>query len=239
MYYSIIRAISLLKFQQKEKKLKKYFDILRRCSLFDTIEDQNLIAMLSCLGAKRVSFDKKYTIFAQGSPAKYFGILLSGSAQVIRYDYYGNRSIVSGVMPGELFGESFACAGVPTLPVDIIANEPCEVLLIEGSHVLHTCSNGCDFHRRMIYNLMRGLAAKNIMFHQKLDITAKRTTREKLLSYLAYMEQQTGSDEFEIPFDRQELADYLEVDRSGLSAEIGKLRREGVIDCRKNHFTLL
>lgn len=234
-----MRAISMLNFQQKEKKLKKYFGILRKCSLFADIEDQHLIAMLSCLGAKRACFDKKYTIFAEGNPARYFGILLSGSAQVIRHDYYGNRSIVSGVLPGELFGESFACAGMSALPVSVVANEPCEVLLIDSAHVLHTCSNGCDFHRRMIYNLMRDLAAKNIMFHQKLDITAKRTTREKLLAYLAYMEQQTGRNEFEIPFDRQELADYLEVDRSGLSAEIGKLKREGVLDCRKNHFTLL
>ena len=229
----------MLKFQQKEKILKKYFGILRKCSLFSEIEDQHLIAMLSCLSAKRVSFDKKYTIFAQGNPAKYIGILLSGSAQIVRHDYYGNRSIVSGVMPGELFGESFACADMEVLPVSIVANEPCEVLLIDSGHVLHTCTNGCEFHRRMIYNLMRDLAAKNIMFHQKLDITAKRTTREKLLAYLAYMEQQTGAHEFEIPFDRQELADYLEVDRSGLSVEIGKLRREGVLDCRKNHFTLL
>ena len=219
--------------------MKKYFGILRKCSLFSDIEDQHLIAMLSCLGAKRGSFDKKYTIFAEGNPAKYIGILLSGSAQIVRHDYDGNRSIVSGILPGELFGESFACAGMVPLPVSIVANEPCEVLLIDSSHVLHTCSNGCEFHRRMIYNLMRDLAAKNIMFHQKLDITAKRTTREKLLAYLAYMEQQTGSHSFEIPFDRQDLADYLEVDRSGLSAEISRLRAEGVLESNKRHFKLL
>ncbi len=219
--------------------MKKYFDILRKCSLFDTIEDQNLIAMLSCLGAKRAEFDKKYTIFTEGTPAKYFGILLSGAAQIIRHDYYGNRSIVSGIVPGELFGEAFACARAQALPVSVVANEPCEVLLIDSTHVLHTCSNGCDFHRRMIYNLMRDLALKNIMVYSKLEITGKRTTREKILAYLSLVEKQKGSAEFDIPFDRQELADYLEVDRSGLSAEISKLRREGVIECRKNHFVLL
>lgn len=219
--------------------MKKYFGILRKCPLFDRIEDHHLIAMLSCLGARHAEFDKKYTIFAEGNPAKYIGILLSGSAQVIRHDYYGNRSIVSGVVPGELFCEAFACAETPTLPVSVVANEPCEVLLIDSSHILHTCSNGCEFHQRMIYNLMRALAVKNIMVHEKLDITGKRSTREKLLAYLGFMEKQTGSQSFDIPFDRQELADYLEVDRSGLSAEIGKLRREGVIDCRKNHFELL
>ena len=219
--------------------MKKYFEILRKCSLFDGVEDQHLITMLSCLGAKRASFDKKYTIFAEGAPAGYIGLLLSGSAQIIHHDYYGNRSIVSGVVPGELFGEAFACADVQVLPVSVVANEPCEVLLIDRAHVLHTCSNGCEFHRRMIYNLMRDLARKNIMVYSKLEITGKRSTREKILAYLAYMEQQTGKTEFDIPFDRQELADYLEVDRSGLSAELSKLRHEGVIECRKNHFVLL
>ena len=107
------------------------------------------------------------------------------------------------------------------------------------THVLHTCSNGCEFHRRMIYNLMRDMARKNIMVYSKLEITGKRSTREEILAYLAHMEQQTGKAEFDIPFDRQELADYLEVDRSGLSVEISKLKREGVIECRKNHFVLL
>ena len=219
--------------------MKKYFEILRKCSLFDGVEDQHLIAMLSCLGAKRAAFDKKYTIFAEGSQARYIGLLLSGSAQIIHHDYYGNRSIVAGIVPGELFGEAFACAETKTMPVSVVANEPCEVLLIDSAHVLHTCSNGCEFHRRMIYNLMRDLARKNIMVYSKLEITGKRSTREKLLAYLAHMEQQTGKTEFDIPFDRQELADYLEVDRSGLSAEISKLKREGTIDCRKNHFVLL
>ena len=91
----------------------------------------------------------------------------------------------------------------------------------------------------MIYNLMRDMARKNIMVYSKLEITGKRSTREKILAYLAHMEKQSGSNEFDIPFDRQELADYLEVDRSGLSAEISKLKREGVIDCHKNHFVLL
>ena len=218
--------------------MKKYFEILRKCSLFEGVEDGHLITMLSCLGAKRAEFDKKYTIFTEGAPAKYIGILLAGSAQIVRHDYYGNRSIVSGILPGELFGEAFACAETKTLPVSVIANEPCEVLLIDSTHVLHACSNGCEFHRRMIYNLMRDLARKNTMVYSKLEITGKRSTREKLLAYLAHVEQQTGKAEFDIPFDRQELADYLEVDRSGLSVEISKLRREGVIECKKNHFVL-
>ncbi len=219
--------------------MKKYFEVLRRCALFDRIEDENLIALLGCLGAKVEHFGKKYTIIAEGNPAKYIGILLSGSAQISRIDYDGNRSIVNEVEAGEVFGEAFACAEVAAIPVMIIANEPCEVMLLDCNRVMHACSKACGFHRQIIFNLMRGLAIKNIQFHQKLEITSKRSTRDKLLTYLFLQAKKAGSRSFEIPFDRQELADYLEVDRSGLSAEISKLRKEGIIENRKQHFVLL
>lgn len=219
--------------------MKKYLEVLRRCSLFFGIEDDSLVKMLGCLGARVVAFDKKYTIFAEGSPAKYIGIMLSGSAQVAQVDYYGNRSILSEVGTAEVFAEAFACAEVDSLPVTVIASEPCEVMLINSSHILHTCENNCGFHRQLIFNLMRDLARKTIMFHQRIEVTSKRSTREKLMAYLLLQAKREGKDSFDIPFDRQELADYLEVERSGLSAEISKLRAEGVLECRKNHFRLL
>ncbi|MBO5203640.1 MAG: Crp/Fnr family transcriptional regulator [Clostridia bacterium] len=219
--------------------MKKYFGILRKCPLFDSIEDDDLLGMLGCLGAKVESFDKKYTIFAEGTPARYIGIVLSGSAQIVQVDYYGNRSILSEIYPSEIFAEAFACAEVPSLPVSVIANEPCEVMLISCAHILHTCANSCGFHQRLIFNLMKDLATKTIMFHQRIEITSKRSTREKLLTYLTMQAKKAGGDRFDIPFDRQELADYLEVDRSGLSAEISKLRKEGILECQKNHFELL
>lgn len=219
--------------------MKKYLEILKRCPLFEGIEDENLLRMLNCFGAKVECFDKKYTIFAEGSHAKHMGILLSGEAQVVQFDYYGNKSILAGVEPSEMFVEAFACANVESLPVAVIATEPSVVLFVDCNHILHTCSNNCGFHQRLILNLVQDLAAKNISFHQKVEITGKRTTREKLMTYLSLQSKRAGSTVFEIPFDRQELADYLEVDRSGLSAEISKLKREGLIDCTKNRFELL
>ena len=219
--------------------MKKHLEILRKCPLFRQIEDENLIRMLGCLGAKVETFDKKYTIFAEGSPAKYIGIVLSGSAQIVQVDYYGNRSILSGIEPSEVFAEAFACAEVRSIPVTVIANEPCEVMLVDCNHVLHTCTNSCDFHQQLIFNLMKDLATKTLMFHQRIEITSKRSTREKLLTYLMLQAKKANSNRFDIPFDRQELADYLEVDRSGLSAEISKMRKEGMIECKKNHFELL
>ena len=195
--------------------------------------------MLTCLGAKIESFDKKYTIFAEGSPAKYIGIVLSGSVQIIQVDYYGNRSILSDIGEAHMFAEAFACAEMAEIPVSVIANDPCEIMFIDCSHILHTCHNNCGFHQQLIFNLMKDLASKTILFHQKIEITSKRTTRDKLLAYLMLEAKRANSDSFHIPFDRQELADYLEVERSGLSAEIGKLKKEGIIENSKNFFRLM
>jgi len=219
--------------------LKKYLKVLRKCPLFSTIEDDSLLRMLVCLGAKVEFFDKKYTILGEGTPAKYIGIVLSGSAQIAQVDYFGNRSILSEIGPSEVFAEAFACAETKELPVSVIANEPSEVMLIDCSHILHTCQNHCGFHQQLIYNLMKDLAANTLLFHQRIEITSKRSTRDKLMTYLLMQAKKVDSNSFDIPFDRQELADYLEVDRSGLSAEIGKLKKERVIDSYKNHFVLL
>lgn len=218
--------------------MKKYLEILKKCPLFEGIAEQDLLTMLHCLGAKIEHFEKKYTIFAEGSPARQLGIMLSGSAQITRLDYYGNRSILSEINTSEVFAEAFACAEIPTFPVNVIANEACDIMFIDCRHILHTCSNNCAFHQKMIFNLMRDLASKTILFHQKIEITSKRSTREKLMTYLSLQAKKANSNRFEIPFDRQELADYLEVDRSGLSAEIGKMKKEGIIDCEKNRFVI-
>lgn len=219
--------------------MKNYSEAIKKCPLFDGIDDTELERMLHCLGAKIVEFDKKFTIFAEGTPATNIGILLDGAAQTVQVDYYGNRSILSDIKAGEMFGEAFACAETPSLPISVIASEPSAVMLINCAHVLHTCKNSCGFHHQLIFNLMKDLATKNIAFHKRIEITSKRSTREKLLTYLAMQAKRSGSNSFSIPFDRQELADYLEVDRSGLSSEISKLKNEGVIDCYKNSFKLL
>lgn len=219
--------------------MKKYLENLRMCPLFEGVADENLLRMLNCLGARVEFFDKKYTVIAEGNPARFIGIVLSGSVQITKTDFYGNRSIVGVSQKGEIFSEAFACAEVKSIPVSIIATEPSEIMLINCSHILHTCTNNCSFHQQLIFNLMKNLAIKNIRFHQKIEVTSKRSTREKLLAYLMLCENKAGHSSFDIPFDRQELADYLGVERSGLSTEISKLKKEGVIENSKKHFTLL
>ena len=147
--------------------MKKYLEILKKCALFEQIGEEDLLRMLVCLGAKVEFFDKKYTIIAEGTKASCIGIVLSGTAHVIQVDYYGNRSILGSIESGEVFAEAFACAGVDSVPVSVIASEPCEIMLIDCAHILHTCSNNCGFHGQLIYNLMKDLAKKTIMFHQR------------------------------------------------------------------------
>ena len=219
--------------------MKKYLEILKKCALFQNIEEEKLLTMLTCLGAQVISFDKKYTILTEGKPARYIGIVLTGSVQIIQIDYFGNRSILGNVLPSEVFNEAFACAEVESVPVTVIANEPSEIMLIDSDHILHTCSNNCGFHQQLIFNLMKDLAQKTIQFHRRIEITSKRTTREKLMAYLLSEAKRHNSAYFDIPFDRQELADYLEVERSGLSSEIGKLQKEGVLESHRKHFKLL
>lgn len=219
--------------------MEKYFEILKKCSLFSNIDTCDLSPMLSCLGAQLKEYGKRETVIAEGDKAKYVGIVLSGKLQIERTDYYGNRSIAGVVTSSELFGESFACANVPEMPVSVVATENSLCLLIDCQRIISPCQNACAFHGKMIFNLLKIVATKNIMLNQKAEITSKRTTREKLMTYLMIQAKKEGSRSFEIPYDRQALADFLEVDRSGLSAEISKLRNEGVLLSRKNKFTLL
>ncbi len=218
--------------------MKEYFDVLRKCVLFDEIEDENLLAMLGCLGGRVWGFGKNETILAEGDPAKYIGIVLSGEAQIVRIDYYGNRSLMANVGVSQLFGESFACAGVEAMPVNVVALEETRVLLVDCRRIISSCNHACRFHSQMIFNLLKVVATKNLVFNQKIEVTSKRSIREKLMTYLLMQAKQQNSNSFTIPYDRQELADYLEVERSGLSAEIGKLCREGLISCKKSTFVL-
>lgn len=219
--------------------MKRYQSLLTRCSVFSGIEPDSLIPMLSCLSAQVLSFKKGESILRQGDPAYCFGVLLSGSAQIIAGDIRGDHAIIAQVRQTEMFAESFACAALPSLPVSVVALENCLVLLLDSRRATAACSRGCMAHSRLVTALLRGVCQKNLMLNEKLQIVMQRTTREKLLAYLSARKNQVGSSHFSIPFDRQGLADYLGVERSAMSSQLGRLKKEGLIDFRKNQFTLL
>ena len=219
--------------------MKEIVSVLEHCPLFSGISPEELPGLLDCLGAQTRPMEKRRQIFSAGQPARYLGVVLEGAVQILQEDYFGGRAVLGAAGPGDLFGEAFACAGAASLPVTVLASESGSLLLLDCRRVTGPCEKGCAVHQRLVLNLLQVMAQKNLAFHQKLQILSRRTTREKLLAYLDLQARQHQSASFFIPFDRQALADYLGVERSGLSSEIGRLKAEGVLDCRKNHFTLL
>ena len=212
---------------------------LSRCPLFANIDEADLPGMLACLGARTLTAGKGQFILREGDPATDVGVLLSGQAQIVRTDYFGNRTILLNVLPGDLFAESFACAKAEHMPVSVVAAQACTYMLIDCRRILTTCTQACTFHSRIIHNLLQIVADKNLAMHQRALITSGRTTREKLMTYLLMQAKAAGCTDFSIPFDRQGLADYLGVDRSGLSAELSKLKKEGILDYYKSDFRLM
>lgn len=219
--------------------MKEFLPILAQCPLFDQVRMEDIPPMLACMGARVGTWEKGACVFCEGDRADRVGILLEGRLDVVREDWAGNRSVVVAVQAGELFGETFACAGEEVLPVSVVCKERSTVMLINVQRITHSCSNACAFHQQAVMNLLRGLAQKALVLNRKVLVLSRRTTREKLLTYLTEQARLQGSSEFTIAFDRQSLADYLGVERTALSAEIGKLRREGLLETTRSHFKLL
>lgn len=218
--------------------MEQYFESMSKCPLFAGIDRADLPELLVCLGGRVVPLAKGSPVFLEGDPAKDVGVVLEGTVQIIRDDFYGNRSVLGVVPPGGLFAEAFACAGLETLPVSVIARQDGAVLLLDCRRMLQGCSNACMYHSRLMFNLLRGIAEKNLMLTRKIRYMSRKTTREKLMEFLLDQAKQQGSGEFVIPYDRQALADYLGVDRSAMSAEIGNLRRAGLIETKGSWFRL-
>ena len=220
--------------------MKKYQELFRMIPLFRGITDQERETMLDCLRAREQRFAADSIILLAGQPADRVGIVLEGQAQVIREEFSGNRTILTALGPGDLFAEAFACASGEhkTLPVTVLATTESVVLLMDYRKILHACPSGCSFHQKLVENMLAVVADKNLMLNRRLGHLSKRSTREKLLSYLSEQATLHNSADFHIPFDRQELADYLCVERSAMSAVLSKLRAEGFLEVERNHFHL-
>lgn len=224
--------------QQKWEIMNKNLGIIKKSPLFSGITENEIESMLSCLSAKSKSYKKNQFVFRSGENISEVGMVLSGSVHIAKEDFWGNRSILTKAAAGQLFGETYACAQAGTLGVSVVAAEPSEVLFLDVRRIMTICSSACEFHSRLIRNLLSVLAERNLMLTKKMEHMAQRTTREKLLSYLSAESQKSGSAAFKIPFNRQQLADYLSVDRSAMSNELCKLRNEGILTFQKNDFVL-
>lgn len=219
--------------------MKKYFKILNFVSLFDGISEKDYDEMLKCLNAKVFTYETGTIICLADEDILEVGIILFGDIQIIKEDYLGNRTIITALSEGDVFGETFACAGIKKSPVTVFAATRCEVLFIDYKKIVTTCSLVCIFHTMLIENMLKLLANKNLILNQKIELISNRTTREKLMSYFALQKKKANSNKFTVPFKRYELADYLCVDRSAMSRELCKMRDENLLKFNGNLFELL
>ena len=218
--------------------MKNFLSVLQLSKLFYGISENELTAMLSCLDARKEAFPKESVVLRAGDTAESIGLVLSGSVLVVQDDIWGNRNIISRAGKGQTFAVAFACAPGSGLNVDVIAETPVTIMFLNVNRILNVCSSACAHHSQIIRNLLGELAEKNLRFSEKLKHMGQRTTRAKIMSYLSAEAQRLGKYEFDIPFSRQQLADYLCVERSGLSLELGKMKRDGLLDYHKSHFIL-
>jgi len=219
--------------------MKEYLHVFESSLLFRGIDRADLPRLLSCLNARKTRYGRQAFILREGQKVTELGFLLSGEAQIARDDYLGNRTIIAGLAPGDVFAEAYAFRRELPVPVYVVSQTECEVLWLDCENLTGICAQTCGFHTRLVENLLFIMASKNIQLNRKIEHLSRRTTREKLLSYLSEQAFLQGNSEFDIPFNRQQLADYLCVDRSAMSAELSKMQSEGILRFRRSHFCLL
>lgn len=211
---------------------------LSSTELFQHIAPEDLDALLKCLDVRKKRYQKGEILFLEGAPTSNLGIVLSGRIMIEMGDAWGGRSILGSIGPGGTFAEAYACVPGEPMLVTVSAAEDTTVMLVNAGRVLTVCPNGCEFHSILIQNLLTLCARKNLQLSRRMQHTAQKSIRGRLMSYFSQCAKQFGSNTFEVPYNRQQLADYLNVDRSALCTELSKMQRDGLIRYQKNRFTV-
>ena len=218
--------------------MKKYISILKRTRLFAGVGDSEIELLLSCLSARLCTYKKGEYVLRQGEHLSDIIVLVDGNLHIQKDDYWGNRSILGQISVGEMFGEAYVTPESGAVLNDVVALEDSVVVYFDVKKIITTCSSACRFHVTVVQNMFFAISEKNRKLVQKLGHMSKRSTREKLISYLSEEAKRKNSSSFTIPFNRQQLADFLSVDRSAMSNELRKMRDEGLLEFQKNKFTL-
>ena len=207
--------------------------------LFDGIEKENMDAMLGCTGYHIGTYQKGQVVILEEEHIHHVGIVLSGTVDMIKEDVWGNKTLLARMGKNELFGETFACGDDNRSVVTFTVPEDTYILFIPFHRMMHTCTNACVFHQKLVENMVRIIANKNRDLMRKVEIISKKTLREKILTYLSVQAQAQNARYFEIPLGRTELATYLCADRTALARELSSMRADGLIDFDKNMFRIL
>ncbi len=218
--------------------MEKFLPVIRQARLFSEIPMEKILEILLSLHATIAQYPKSSYVYHSGDNIDSLGLVLSGRICIFQDDFWGNRNLLSTVGIGGCFGESIACSSNITSNINVIAEVQTTVMFLNIGQIIAHCTLADSSYHRLIQNLLSDMASKNIYLNHKLMLMSHRSTRSKLLSYLSSEAKRHSSQEFDIPFSRQQLADFLSVDRSGLSAALSKLQQDGLVSYHKNHFIL-
>lgn len=207
--------------------------------LFKGIRKEDMQGMLGCTGYHIGRYKKGEAVILEEEDIRHIGIVLSGAVDMVKEDIWGGKTLLMRIHKSNLFGESFACAEDTQAVVSFLASEDTQVMFIPFHRIMHTCTMACEFHHRLIENMVSIIAGKNRDLMRKVEIVSKKTLREKILTYLSIQAQSHNSRYFEIPLGRVELSEYLCADRSALSRELANMKADGLIDYDKNVFRIL
>lgn len=219
--------------------MKNFITNLKQVQLFEQINEADIEPLLKCLNSNNQSFAKGDFIVSQGDNLNGIGIILSGSVDIIKEDYFGKRTIMANLNAPDMFGEVFVCAGIKIIPVSVVASTNSQIIFIDYNRIINTCTNTCDHHSMLIQNMLKLIASKNLVLNKKIDFLLIKGLREKVATYLLERFSIKKNSTFEIPFDRSELADFLNADRSALSRELSRMKSDGLIDYQKKNFQLI
>jgi len=222
---------------KKIKRIEEYADVLLNTVLFSGVTLTELDSMLICLDAQVKSVKKGKIILFPGEKPEYFGMVLRGQIHITRDDYNGNRSIIAAVSPGEIFAEALCCADVPESPIAVTAAVNSSFLILKFTRIVQSCTNACTFHKKLIENLLRLIANKMLVVQSRMQIVESKSVRTKILMYLESFIPKQGKT-ITIPFNREEMANFLCVERSALSHELMRMKKDGLLEYRKNEFLL-
>lgn len=218
--------------------MKQYINLIKNTTIFDGINESEIESVLKCLSVTTQDYSRGEFIFRFGDKIESIGLVLEGAVNISYDDFWGNSNIITKISKGDFFAETYALVENCTSNINAISTLSTKVMFFNVKKLLDTCSPSCTFHTRLIRNLLSMMAQKNLHINEKLRHVTKRTTKEKLLSYLSSESKKAQSSDFDIPFNRQQLADYLSVDRSALSNELSKMQKDGILEFDKSHFRL-
>ena len=214
-----------------------FLQAMKASGLFMSLPDEKILAVLKTMAIRRKTYDKGSFVFYAGDAIAELGLVLRGTVHIVQEDYWGNRNILAQIRPGGIFGEAFACLSGSVATVDVAVVEAAEIMFIGVSRIFRD-GLALPEQEQVFMNLLAILARRNMMLTEKIRYMSQRSTRQKLMFYLSAEAKRHGSPAFTLPFNRQQLADFLSVDRSAMSAELSKMKKDGLLEYHKNNFVL-